>query len=135
MYSSQVSGLVSRATLGRTFAIHKCLKLELAFAQKSLRDLCESQLKAERRLGIAVAAALRARLADLRDAESVDDVIAGPPLVLNDEPPGRIAVPLSATVSIVFSANHASVPFKDPKHVNWSRVTRIKIIEVGGSND
>jgi hypothetical protein len=109
--------------------------LELAFSQKSLRDLCESQLKAERRLGIAVADTLRARLADLRDAESVDDLLAGPPQVVDHEPPGRVAIPLSPTVIIVFCANHASVPLNDLGRVSWSRVSRIKILEVRETND
>lgn len=109
--------------------------LELAFSQKSLRNLCESQLKAERVLGISVAATLRARLADLRAAERVTDLVAGPPAILDDKPPGRVAIPLGGDTFIFFSANHVSVDLNPSKKVNWSRVSRIKILELGGMDD
>jgi hypothetical protein len=105
--------------------------LELAFLNKSLRDICESQLKAERRLGIGVAAALRARLADLWDADSVSEVEAGPPRILDDTPPGRVAIPLGDNASLVFAANHIAIPRAESGGVDWAAVTRIKIIHVG----
>lgn len=104
--------------------------LELAFAQKSLRDLCESQLKAERKFGIKVARNLRARLADLWNAESVGDLIAGRPQIL-DSRRGLMAVALGEGMRIIFCANHVSNPRKDNGKVNWSRVNRIKILEIG----
>jgi hypothetical protein len=109
--------------------------LELAFSQESLRDICESQLKAERALGLPMARALRARLADLRDAESVKDLVAGPPEVLESTPPGRIAIPLGSGACIFFSANHASTPVKRSGEVNWASVGRVKILEIGTTHD
>jgi hypothetical protein len=115
---------------GNSYMVHL---LELAFSEKSLRDVCESQLKAERTWGIAVAATLRSRLADLRDAECVNDLVAGPPKMLDDNPPGRVALPLGDSVFLVFCANHSSLPKKESGEVNWSGVTRIKIVEIGGA--
>ena len=105
--------------------------LELAFLNKSLRDLCESQLKAERRLGIGIAASLRARLADLWDADTLSDIEAGPPRILDDTPPGRVAIPLGEQTSLVFTANHVAVPRTESGGVDWTGVTRIKIIHIG----
>ena len=107
--------------------------LELAFATKSLRELCESQLRAERKFGIAIARKLRARLADLRDAESINDVIAGRPELLTDAPE-KMAMNIGEKVCIVFCANHVSNPLADAGRVKWSRVNRIKILDIGVSN-
>ena len=107
--------------------------LELAFAHKSLRELCESQLRAERKFGIAIARKLRARLADLRDAETINDVIAGRPELLASAPE-KMAVNLGEKVCIVFCANHVSNPRTEAGGVNWSRVNRIKILDIGVLN-
>jgi proteic killer suppression protein len=109
--------------------------LELAFSKKSLREICESQLRAEQTLGIAVARLLRARLADLREADTVDDLVAGPPKKLDSTPPGRIAIPLGDGMFICFCSNHAATPLKKSGEVNWVRVNRIKIVEIGATND
>jgi hypothetical protein len=105
--------------------------LELAFLNKSLRDICESQLRAERRLGIGIAAALRARLADLWDADMISEVEAGPPRILDETPPGRVAIPLGDDASLVFTANHVAIPRTESGGVDWAAVTRIKIIHIG----
>lgn len=106
--------------------------VELAFTKKSLRDVCESQIRAERVLGVNVARALRARLADLRAAASVDDLVAGPPQIVQSEPPGRVALPLGEGICLAFCGNHRAVPTADSGQVNWSKVNRIKIVHVGG---
>ena len=105
--------------------------MELAFADKSLRDLCESQLKAERKFGIGIARILRTRLADLQDAESIKDLIAlGPQIV--DSRRGVIELPLGEDGRMIFCANHVSIPLEETGDVNWSRVSRIKILEIRG---
>ena len=53
--------------------------MELAFATKSLRQLCENEARAKRDLGETVAERLKRRLADLRAAECVKDLVAGHP--------------------------------------------------------
>ena len=79
--------------------------LQLAFAKKSLRDLCESEAKAQRDLGVRMAEKLKRRLADLRAATCVKDLVAGRPREL-DARHRRIAVDLSEGSRIVFCANH-----------------------------
>lgn len=106
--------------------------LEFAFSEKRLRDLCESQLTAERSLGIHGATSLRARLADFSEVDNVRELVAGPPQFLDDAPPGRVAVPLVDSFTLVFSANHPTIPLDDHGKVNWARVSRIKILEIGG---
>jgi proteic killer suppression protein len=104
--------------------------LELAFANKPLRDHCESQLKAERRFGIGIARNLRARLADLREADSITDLVAGEPRVFSGGE-ALMTVSIGGGLRIVFRANHVKNPFKRDGDVDWTRVSRIKIIDIG----
>jgi hypothetical protein len=48
--------------------------VKLAFQSRELRTLCESQVKAERALGLEVARSLRRLLADLDTAETLQEV-------------------------------------------------------------
>ena len=107
--------------------------LELAFTQKALRDLCESQLKAERRFGINVAKRLRARLADLREAETAGDLVAGQPRKSADADE-CMDLDLGEGVRLIFKANHVANPRTRSGQVDWAKVSRIKILEIGASN-
>jgi hypothetical protein len=109
--------------------------LDLAFSEKSLREICERQLKAERVLGIATAKILRSRLADLRDAECMDDIVAGPPAILNNRPPGRIAIPIGKNSFLFLRSNHRSTPITPDGNVRWSEIYRIQILRIGDKND
>jgi len=103
--------------------------LELAFANKALRHICESQLTAERELGIEIAKKLRARLSDLRAASSIADLVASTTEKL-DQASERMAFALSSTVRIIFCANHVKIPRTRSGEVNWQKVSRIKLLEI-----
>lgn len=105
--------------------------MELAFATKSLRQVCESEIKAKRALGPKIAEKLKRRLADLRAAVSTSDVIAGQPRELDGTGQGRMAINLSDGYSVVFCSNHAEVPILKTGRVDWSKVGRIKITSIG----
>ncbi len=101
--------------------------MELAFKNKGLRELCESQLKAERAFGMVVAGKLRRRLADLRDALTIDDVVAGSPALCAD--PKQMTIQLGEQYQLRVQANHVSNPMKEGK-INWSKVRRIQILAI-----
>ncbi len=82
-----------------------------------------------------IARNLRARLADLRGAQSAEDLIAGSPEVLDTKPPGRIAVTLGEHIFIIFCANHESNPLKNNGELDWSRVSRIKVLLIGAADE
>ncbi len=104
--------------------------MQIAFAKKSLRELCEKRAEAEGHLGSAVARKLRGRLSDLRAANSVTDLIAGNPRELRSGRNAQIAISLGETGKIVFSANHNNIPLLDSGSVNWSKVTRVLIVRI-----
>ena len=104
--------------------------LELAFANKSIRQLCESEANAERDLGVGMAEKLRGRLADLRAAPCVSDLVVGRPREVEAVPYRHFAVDLGEGFQIVFCANHNTIPKLESGAVDWSTVTRIKIIGI-----
>ena len=58
--------------------LNRC-NLELAFNSRELRSICEHEPTAKDALGAEIAEALRRRLADLRAATSIADLIVGNP--------------------------------------------------------
>lgn len=104
--------------------------MELAFATKSLRALCESGSRAKRELGITVAEQLKARLADLRAARHVTDVVAGRPHEIDGTSHREVAVDLGEDSHVVFCANHNMTPSLESGGVDWSKVSRIKILRI-----
>lgn len=105
--------------------------LEFAFADRLIRDICEMQLRAEHALGLTVARSLRARLADLREASSPLDVVAGDQEILTSINPGRVRISLGEGFHLIYCANHVSNPVNDAGELRWNQVERIKILEVG----
>jgi toxin HigB-1 len=104
--------------------------MQLAFATKSLRQLCENGARAKRDLGLQMAEQLRGRLADLRAAMSVKDLVVGRPREVDGMPKSHIAVDLYEGYHIVSCANHNSIPILESGDVDWSKVTRIKILRI-----
>ncbi len=104
--------------------------MEIAFETQSLRQLCESETKAQRDLGVRIANDLKRRLADLRAATSVKDLVAGQPRELDGTRSRYFAVDLCEGYHIVFCANHTTVPELESGGVDWSRVSRVKILEI-----
>jgi proteic killer suppression protein len=108
--------------------------LELAFANKSLRELCESEAQADRHLGPTIAQKLRRRLSDLRAARNVKDLVAGRPRELAGGRRGCVGVQLSSESRLVFCANHTVLPVLETGDVDWSKVSRVKILSIGSDD-
>ena len=106
--------------------------MEFAFISRRLRELCEDDHKAEKEFGKAVTETLKARLADLRAAEGVQDLVTGNPRVIaNDD----FCMDLSNGYHLVFRANHVNNPTAKSGLVNWPKVRRIKIMKIGKGDD
>lgn len=106
------------------------MTLELAFAEKPLRQLCENEVIAKRKLGVTVAGKLKRRLADLRAASSVKDLVVGRPRELEGVYQSQMAVDLCDGYRIVFCANHNTVALLESGAINWAMVSRIKILRI-----
>ena len=111
------------------------MALELGFADKSLRQLCENEAVAKRILGVRVAEMLKRRLADLRAATCVEDLVAGRPRKLEGAHQRQIAVELCDSFHFVFCANHNAVPLLESGAIDWAKVSRVKILRIESHHD
>lgn len=105
----------------------------LAFASKSLREICETEEQATRRFGKKVTESLKHRLADLEAAPAAPDLIAGRPRLLT--PSRHYSVRLTEGFCLEFAANHMKNPREKNGEVDWSKVSRIQIIRIGKCHD
>jgi hypothetical protein len=108
--------------------------LELSFDQKLLRELCESDAKLKRSFGAEKAEKLKLRLADLRASPCILDL---PPVSIckYDDTDPQLIIMLSENLRIVLSMNHNVVPRLSSNGIDWSKVTRLKILRIENENN
>ena len=110
-------------------------RLVLAFDSKSLRTICESEAHAKHELGPAVAEVLKHRLADLRAATSVEDLVVGRPRQLDGADDEHMVVDLCDGHRLVFCANQLNKPVTESGKLDWQMVSRIKILKIDSDHD
>jgi hypothetical protein len=91
-----------------------------------LRTLCETPAIAEHELGMLAAQQLRDRLADLRAADSVLEVLAGNPREADPDGASHYVIELADGYCLKLYPNHRKTPRLGAK-VNWAEVTRVMI--------
>lgn len=106
--------------------------MELAFDSKSIRTICESEAQAKFELGASVAEVLKHRLADMRAARSPMDLVIGRPRICADGL--HMVIDLCDNHRIVFKANHPNNPKTATDELDWSKVSRIKILRIETDN-
>lgn len=102
----------------------------LAFSTKAIRSLCECQAKAEREIGLKAAKKLRERLADLRAASNVTELVAGRPREIEGGRLANIAIKLADGFRMVLCVNHNDIPLRKSGRVDWSKVIRVRIHKI-----
>jgi hypothetical protein len=108
--------------------------MELAFETVGLRRVCESGTEARRSLPKETVEELQDRLADLRAAMSVSDLVAGEPL-LDARVPGRIRFRLDGGYELVCVGNHPKPPLTDDGLVDFNRVRRIRVVVIAQESE
>lgn len=105
--------------------------MEFAFDNRELRAVCENRRKAEAKFGAYIAQLLFDRLADLRAADSISDLIVGNPQAFDDlEGLSILRIELANNYVVILHPNHVELP-KDKKGLlNWKTVTRLKIMKI-----
>ena len=104
-------------------------RMEIAFADRALRAVCENGAVADLDLDPDVSDLLRDRLADLRAADSVLDLPGVETMIVEQpEPAARIALARGFVLSA--KPNHRQPPRAQDGSVDWSRVRRIQITEI-----
>ncbi len=109
--------------------------MKINFKDKKLREMCEKQAVAEKKLGAVCARKLRTRLSDLDSAERVTDLMAGNPHPLKGDRQGQFALHLTGGWRLVFSPDNAPCPARPDGGIDWSRVTIVCIEYIGDYHD
>ena len=105
--------------------------MELAFESMHLRSICENEANAKDELGAEVAEVLKRRLADLRAARSINDLITGNPRIRNVGHIEHLVVDLRDGSYIILEANHPKNPLTETGKLDWPKVSRIKVTYIG----
>jgi hypothetical protein len=100
----------------------------LAFETMPLREICEKEAEAIDALGSDVAMYLRRRLADLRAAASMEDLMAGRPRQSPDR--SKLLLDLVAGQVLVCEPNHRVRPREKAGVPDWPRISRVKIVAI-----
>ena len=101
----------------------------IAFETKRLREICEDDAVAVNELGSPAAKALQQRLADLRAAETIRDLIVGSPRVSGIDD-AILTITLTPTAHTIWSANHVSPPRDEAGRIDWMRTRRVRLLEI-----
>ena len=109
--------------------------MEIAFSTKSLRDTCESEEMLRQKFGPEVAEMLKRRLADLRAASSIKDIVLGNVREVPGTGGLAMCVDLFDGYRLDFGANHIHNPTLATGKVDWSAVSRIKITRIERPNE
>lgn len=109
--------------------------MELTFKDKKIRQLCEQQAAAEKKLGAACARKLRTRLAELEAASRVTDLVAGNPHPLKGDRAGQFALDLAGGRRLAFAPDHDPCPTRPDGSIDWSQVTVVCIDYIGDYHD
>ena len=104
--------------------------MELAFYSQSLRTLCEDDQRAKQELPPRVAEALKHRLADLRAAARLTDLIAGQPRTVTDSSGAYLIIELEEGYRVIIVANHPNNPVTVRGVLDWDNVSRLKLLRI-----
>ncbi len=100
----------------------------ISFLTRDLRTVCEDERVSADQLGNEIGQQLVNRLADLRAASSINDIVVGLSTLIDADGARRITLPPNGTLK--FRANHPNNPIDVSGNVDWKRVSRIMIMEI-----
>lgn len=109
--------------------------MEITFKDKKIRELCEKQATAEKKLGADCARRLRTRLSELEAAIQVTDLVAGNPHPLKGDRAGQFALDLAGGWRLVFAPDHTPCPTRPDGGIDWSQITIVRIEYIGDYHD
>jgi hypothetical protein len=101
----------------------------LAFETKPLREVCRNEAEAKAKLGAAAATELKRVLADLRAANSIEDLPVGKFEKLTDS----CLFQLDEKMGLLVVSNHVKKPLLPNGQTNWAAVQRIKITQINSA--
>jgi len=107
--------------------------MEISFAKSKLQSLCNNDRKLQGEYGPACAKKIKRRLAELEAAECLEDLRQLPRARCHElaaDRKGQLAVDVEHPKRLIFEPDHQPVPAKPDGGLDWSKVTRIRVLEI-----
>jgi plasmid maintenance system killer protein len=107
--------------------------MEIAFASRKMEKLCNSSKDMKAKLGARGATALQLRLAQIKAADTLEDLGKVPGArchELTADRKGQLAVDLVHPRRLIFEPDHSPLPAKPDGGLDWQKVTRVTVIEI-----
>ncbi len=107
--------------------------MEIAFCTRKLQKLCNSEKEMRSKLGDRGARVLQARLAQIKAADTLEDLRIVPGAhchELTADLQGLLAVNLVHPQRLLFEPDHDPIPTKPDGGLEWQKVTRVIVREV-----
>lgn len=107
--------------------------MEIAFGSRKVEKLCNSAKEMRAKLGDRNAKVLQQRLAEIKAADTLDDLGKLPAArchELKADREGQLAVDLMHPKRLVFEPDHNPIPKKDDGGLDWGKVTRVLVVEI-----
>ncbi len=108
------------------------MHLEVVFATRELEKRLGSDSSRRRHLGDEIGRRVARRLRDLHDAASLEVLrhLPGRCHELSEDRKGQLAVTLTRNYRLVFEPADEPVPKLEHGRLDWSAVTKVRILEV-----
>ncbi|WP_148050146.1 hypothetical protein [Pseudomonas frederiksbergensis] len=106
------------------------MALEISYADKKIRNICNNEAMAVRRLPPSVVKALMRRLTDINSATNIMDVPLGNPREISGDPPGEYRLDLVDGYFLMFCAVDLIMPINEKNKVDWKKVSRLKLLRI-----
>lgn len=107
--------------------------MKINFTSRKLQKVCNSEKELRARFGKPLAERLQQRLAELKAAETLEDIRRLPSArchELSQDRKGQLAVDVVHPKRLIFEPDHNPVPRKPDGGLDWSQITRIRVIEI-----
>ncbi|MBS0607138.1 MAG: killer suppression protein HigA [Verrucomicrobia bacterium] len=104
--------------------------MEIFFSDDKLQELCENDKQMTKKLGKIRAQKLKRRIADLRAASSVSDLVAGRPHPLKYKLKDAYAIDLTDMIRLIFESANIPIPRNNDETVDWKNVTMVRIVSI-----
>lgn len=107
--------------------------MEISFNTRKLQKLLSAKKEMTKKWGAKKAQKLAQRLMELRAAQTLSDIPTEPPArchLLKGDRDGQLSVDLEQPFRLIFVPDHAPVPTLQDGGLDWTKVSKIIVIEV-----
>jgi toxin HigB-1 len=108
--------------------------MEITFVSRKIEKLCNSQKEMRAKLGDRNSKVLQLRLGQMRAAGTLEDLGKLPGARCHElagNRKGQLAVDLVHPQRLIFSPDHNPLPAKPDGGLDWHRITRVTVLEIG----